>query len=64
MSQNTYMAEKFTNVPGSTVPVAETVESFKMICDGKVDNLPEQAFFNTGNMDDVEKQAAELEKAN
>ena len=64
LSQNTYMAEKFTNVPGSTVPVAETVESFKMICDGKVDNLPEQAFFNTGNMDDVEKQAAELEKAN
>ena len=29
-----------------------------------IDNLPEQAFFNTGNMDDVEKQAAELEKAN
>ncbi|TDT33640.1 F0F1 ATP synthase subunit beta [Naumannella halotolerans] len=64
LSQNTYTAEKFTNVPGSNVPVAETVEGFKMICDGKVDNLPEQAFFNTGNMDDVEKQAAELEKEN
>src|SRR5436190_2324351 len=35
LSQNTYMAEKFTNTPGSTVPVAETVESFKKICDGE-----------------------------
>ena len=32
LSQNTYMAEKFTNIPGSTVPLAETIESFQMIC--------------------------------
>ena len=32
LCQNTYMAEKFTNIPGSTVPLSETIESFKMIC--------------------------------
>ncbi len=53
LSQNTYMAEKFTNVPGSTVPLAETIESFKMICDGEVDHIAEQAFFNVGGMDMV-----------
>ena len=62
LSQNTYMAEKFTNIEGSTVPVGETVESFKMICDGKVDHIAEQAFFNTGTLDDVEKRWSEMEK--
>ncbi|MCE1173939.1 MAG: F0F1 ATP synthase subunit beta [Propionibacteriales bacterium] len=53
LSQNTYMATKFTNVPGSTVPLAETIESFKMICDGEVDHIAEQAFFNVGGLEDV-----------
>ncbi|MFZ0529975.1 MAG: F0F1 ATP synthase subunit beta [Propionicimonas sp.] len=53
LSQNTYMAEKFTNVPGSTVPLADTIESFRMICDGEVDHIAEQAFFNVGGMDMV-----------
>jgi len=53
LSQNTYMAEKFTNVPGSTVPLADTIESFKMICDGEADHIAEQAFFNVGGMDMV-----------
>ena len=53
LSQNTYMAEKFTNVPGSTVPLKDTIESFKMICDGDVDHIAEQAFFNVGGMDMV-----------
>ena len=64
LSQNTYMAEKFTNIPGSSVPLAETIESFQMICSGKVDNIAEQAFFNVGNMDDVEKRWSELQKSN
>ena len=42
LSQNTYMAEKFTNVPGSTVPLKDTIESFKMICEGEVDHIAEQ----------------------
>ncbi|GAA3714897.1 F0F1 ATP synthase subunit beta [Microlunatus aurantiacus] len=64
LSQNTYMAEKFTNIPGSTVPLAETIESFQMIVSGKVDHIAEQAFFNVGSMEDVEKRWSELQKSN
>ena len=64
LSQNTYMATKFTNIPGSSVPLAETVESFRMICDGEVDHIAEQAFFNVGSMDDVERRWSELQKSN
>ena len=62
LSQNTYMATKFTNIPGSTVPLSETIESFKMICDGDVDHIAEQAFFNVGGMEDVERRWDELQK--
>jgi len=62
LSQNTYMAEKFTQVPGSTVPLAETIESFKMICDGEVDHIAEQAFFNVGGLEDVMKKWDQLQK--
>ncbi|MDR2931221.1 MAG: F0F1 ATP synthase subunit beta [Propionibacteriaceae bacterium] len=62
LSQNTYMAEKFTNVPGSTVSLADTIEGFSMICRGDVDQVPEQAFFNVGNMDDVMRKADELKQ--
>ncbi|MDR1214099.1 MAG: F0F1 ATP synthase subunit beta [Propionibacteriaceae bacterium] len=62
LSQNTYMAEKFTNVPGSTVALADTIEGFQMICRGDVDQVPEQAFFNVGGMDDVMKKAAALKE--
>jgi hypothetical protein len=56
LSQNTYMAEKFTNIPGSTVPLTETIDSFEMIVTGKVDHIAEQAFFNVGSMEDVERR--------
>jgi F-type H+-transporting ATPase subunit beta len=62
LSQNTYMAEKFTNIPGSTVPLNETIESFQMICNGEVDQIAEQAFFNVGSMEDVERRWSELQK--
>jgi F-type H+-transporting ATPase subunit beta len=62
LSQNTYMATKFTNIPGSSVPLTQTIESFQMICEGKVDNIAEQAFFNVGGMDDVERRWSELQK--
>ncbi|MFZ2623831.1 MAG: F0F1 ATP synthase subunit beta [Propionibacterium sp.] len=62
LSQNTYMATKFTGVEGSTVPVGQTVESFKMICEGQCDEIPEQAFFNVGDMDDVRKKWAQLKE--
>ena len=60
LSQNTYMAEKFTGVAGSTVPLSETIEAFRRICEGDYDHLPEQAFFNIGGIEDLERRAAEL----
>ena len=53
LSQNTYMATKFTGIEGSTLPLKDTIESFKMIVDGEVDHIAEQAFFNVGGMDMV-----------
>ena len=62
LSQNTYMAEKFTGVAGSTVPLSETVAAFKAICEGTYDHVPEQAFFNIGGIEDLERRAHELTK--
>ncbi|MEY4397806.1 MAG: hypothetical protein RLZ53_382 [Actinomycetota bacterium] len=53
LSQNTYMAEKFTGVKGSTVPLKDTIEGFKAIADGDLDHIAEQAFFNVGGLDMV-----------
>ncbi|MEI8411802.1 MULTISPECIES: F0F1 ATP synthase subunit beta [unclassified Kribbella] len=64
LSQNTYMAEKFTNIPGSTVPLKDTIESFKKITEGECDHIAEQAFFNVGSLEDVERKWAELQKDN
>ena len=64
LSQNTYMAEKFTNIAGSTVPLKDTIESFKKITEGECDHIAEQAFFNVGSLDDVERKWAELQKDN
>ncbi len=62
LSQNTYTGAKFTGVPGSTVPIKDTIESFQMICRGDVDHIPEQAFFNVGSIEDVQKRWDEMQK--
>ncbi|WP_114907127.1 F0F1 ATP synthase subunit beta [Ornithinimicrobium murale] len=62
LSQNTYVAKQFTGLEGSTVPLADTIEAFTKVADGEYDHVPEQAFFMCGGLDDVERQAAELEK--
>ncbi|HVQ89022.1 MAG TPA: F0F1 ATP synthase subunit beta [Actinomycetes bacterium] len=62
LSQNMYVAEAFTGQPGSTVPLSETLTSFKAIADGEFDHIPEQAFFMCGGVEDVERKAAELAK--
>ncbi|HLS74299.1 MAG TPA: F0F1 ATP synthase subunit beta [Actinomycetaceae bacterium] len=62
LSQNTYTAVKFTGVEGSTVPVAETVEAFKRIADGDYDHVPEQAFFNIGGIEDLERAWDKIQK--
>ena len=61
LSQTTYMAEKFTSVPGSTVPLKETVEAFDKIAKGEFDDLPEAAFFNIGGLEDLEKNWARIQ---
>src|SRR6201992_2373344 len=64
LSQNTYMAKKFTGVEGSTVPLKDTIESFDAICRGDFDHVAEQAFFNVGPISDVEAKWAQIQKEN
>ena len=62
LSQNTYMAQQFTGVEGSTVPISETIEAFSKIADGEFDHIPEQAFFNIGGLEDLERNWDRLQK--
>jgi F-type H+/Na+-transporting ATPase subunit beta len=62
LSHPMFVAEQFTGQPGIFVPLTDTVASFKAITEGKYDNLPEQAFYMVGGIEDVERKAAELEK--
>jgi F-type H+-transporting ATPase subunit beta len=55
-----HVAEPFTNIPGAYVPRAETVRGFKEILDGKCDDLPEQAFYLVGTIDDARAKAERL----
>lgn len=61
LSQPLHVAEAFTGTPGISVPLADTISSFRAIVNGEVDHLPEEAFFMVGNIDDVKRKAAELE---
>jgi F-type H+-transporting ATPase subunit beta len=61
-SQPFHVAEVFTGRPGAYVAVRDTVASFKEILEGKVDDLPEQAFYLAGTLDDVRAYAAKLAK--
>ena len=61
LSQPMNVAEVFTGLPGVTVPVEETVDSFAALVDGELDDLPEQAFLNVGGAEDAQRKARELE---
>jgi F-type H+/Na+-transporting ATPase subunit beta len=63
LSHPMYVAEQFTGIPGAFVELDETISSFKAIAAGRYDNIPEQAFFMCGGIEDVEKKAKELEKS-
>ena len=62
LSQNTHMAKQFTGVDGSDVPLRDTIEGFKGICDGEFDHIAEQAFFNVGGIDDVLRNWDRIQK--
>ena len=53
LSQPFFVAEVFTGAPGQYVTIEETVKGFQMILSGKLDNLPEQAFYMKGGIDQV-----------
>jgi len=62
LSQPLFVAETFTGKPGKYVPRKETVKGFKMIVEGKLDHIPEQAFYMVGPIEDVFAKAEMLEK--
>jgi F-type H+/Na+-transporting ATPase subunit beta len=61
MSQPFAVAEQFTGIPGKYVKLEETVSSFERLASGEFDNLPEQAFFMAGGIDDVVENAKKLQ---
>ena len=61
LSHPMYVAEQFTGIEGAFVPLEETISSFKAITEGKYDQVPEQAFFMCGGIEDVERKAKDLE---
>lgn len=64
LSQPFAVAEQFTGVPGAMVSIEDTIKGFRMILDGEVDNLPEQAFLNVGTIEEaMEKGKKLLEQA-
>ena len=62
LSQPFFVAEVFTGFSGRYVPLKETIRGFKEILDGKHDELPEQAFYMAGTIDEVIEKAKELGK--
>ena len=60
LSQPFFVAEQFTGARGRYVPLPETIRSFKEILEGKHDELPEQAFYMVGNIDEVVEKAKRL----
>ena len=60
LSQPFNVAEVFTNTPGVIVPLEDTIRSFKAVCEGEYDHLPEAAFFNVGTIEDAVAKAEKL----
>jgi F-type H+-transporting ATPase subunit beta len=61
LSQPFFVAEQFTGIPGKFVPLEETIASFRALCDGEYDHLPEQAFFMCGGIEEAVENAKKLE---
>jgi F-type H+-transporting ATPase subunit beta len=60
LSQPFFVAEVFTGSPGKYVSLAESIQGFKMVLGGELDDLPEQAFYLVGNIDEAVEKAAKL----
>ena len=62
LSQPFFVAEQFTGVPGIMVSIEDTIKGFRMILNGEVDDLPEQAFLNVGTIEDAIAKADKIKK--
>ncbi|QDU35423.1 ATP synthase subunit beta [Poriferisphaera corsica] len=60
LSQPFFVAEQFTGFAGNYTPLSETIDSFKRICAGEVDELPEAAFMYVGNLDEAKAKAEKM----
>jgi F-type H+/Na+-transporting ATPase subunit beta len=60
LSQPFHVAEQFTGIPGKYCKIADTVRSFKEVIEGKHDDVPEQAFYMRGNIEEVLEEAEKL----
>ena len=63
LSQPMHVAEAFTGLPGVFVQLADTIKSFKGLCAGDYDHLPEQAFYMVGTIDEAVAKAEKLAEA-
>ncbi|MEE8260234.1 MAG: F0F1 ATP synthase subunit beta, partial [Nitrospinaceae bacterium] len=62
LSQPFFVAEAFTGTPGKYVKVEDTIKGFKEIVDGKMDDIPEQAFYMVGAIEEVYEKAEKMKK--
>jgi len=58
MSQPMFVAEHFTGRSGAYVKLEDTIKGFAMIVDGELDEIPEQAFYMVGTIDEVLESSA------
>jgi F-type H+-transporting ATPase subunit beta len=63
LSQPFFVAEVFTGSPGKYVSLEDTIKGFKMILSGELDDLPEQAFYLVGNIEEAKAKAEKLKAA-
>ncbi|HET7235260.1 MAG TPA: F0F1 ATP synthase subunit beta [Actinomycetota bacterium] len=63
LSQPFFVAEQFTGIAGKYVPIDETIASFRGLCDGEYDHLPEQAFLLVGGIEEAVEAAKRMEEA-
>ena len=61
LSQPFFVAEEFTGMAGKYVPLADTIKSFKALVNGEYDDIPEQAFYMVGDIEEAKKKAKESE---
>ncbi|MFQ5586913.1 MAG: F0F1 ATP synthase subunit beta, partial [Thermodesulfobacteriota bacterium] len=63
LSQPFFVAEQFTGAPGKYVAIADTIKGFKEIAEGVHDDIPEQAFYMVGGLDEALEKAGKLKAA-